>query len=85
MMNDVLDGLEQLRAAFISANLNPPSVILLDSQEEGMRFLSALGPTGASIDFFGPHKSGRAWVECRVMGIVVCWPRDKGLTPMGSA
>jgi hypothetical protein len=84
MMNDVLDGLEQLRAAFIRANLNPPSVILLDSQQEGMRFVSAIGRDLALIEFVGPHNEG-PWIECTVGGFVVRWLRDTRLAPMRSA
>lgn len=38
-MSDVLDGLAQVRATFMRANLKPPTVLLLESHEEGKRRL----------------------------------------------
>lgn len=39
-MSDILDGLAQVRVTFMRENLKPPTVMLLESHEEGMRFLS---------------------------------------------
>lgn len=90
-MSDVLDGLAQVRATFMRANLKPPTVILLESHEEGMRFLSEIRQTSAWVAVVGSPDLGRviemadgsAWMECKVMGIAVRWPANRVALPDG--
>lgn len=91
MESDVLDGLAQVRATFKRANLKPPTVMLLESREEGMRFLSAIRQTNNWTAVVGSPDLGRvvemadgsAWMECEVMGIAVRWPANRIARPDG--
>ena len=92
MMNDVLDGLAQVRIAFMRANLKPPTTMLLESHEEGIRFLSAIRQTNFWAATVGSPDLGRvvemadgsAWMECKVMDIAVRWPANRVAMPDGS-
>lgn len=83
-MSDIFDGLARIRIAFLSANLKPPTVILLESHEEGMRFLSSVRQQdqwmaiAGSPDLGGivEMADGSKWMECKVMGIAVRWPAN---------
>lgn len=91
-MDDILDGFSQVRATFMRAGLKPPTTMLLESHEEGMRFLSAIrqqvnwvavvggGELGKPIEM----ADGSVWMECQVMGIAVRWPSNRPATPDGS-
>lgn len=84
-MSDILDGLAQVRATFTREQLKPPTVMLLESHEEGMRFLSAIRQTSTWSAVVGSPDLGRvvemadgsAWTECKVMGIAVRWPANR--------
>ena len=84
-MPDIMDGLAQVRIAFMRANLKPPTVILLESHEEGMRFLSEIRQQGAWTAVVGSSDlghlvemaDGSAWMECKVMDIAVRWPANR--------
>lgn len=90
-MSDVLDGLMQVRATFMRANLKPPAVMLLESHEEGMRFLSNIRQSSHWIAVVGSPDLGRvvemadgsAWMECKVMNIAVRWPANRVARPDG--
>ena len=90
-MSDVLDGLAQVRATFMRAQLKPPTVMLLESHDEGMRFLSAIRQTDRWVAVVGSAELGRvvemadgsAWMECKVMDIAVRWPANRFATPDG--
>lgn len=90
-MSDVLDGLAQVRATFMLANLKPPTVMLLESHDDGMRFLSAIRQIGAWTAVVGSPDLGRvvemadgsAWMECKVMDIAVRWPANRVALPDG--
>jgi hypothetical protein len=90
-MSDILDGLAEVRAIFMRANLKPPTVMLLESHEEGMRFLSSIRQSGAWIAVPGSPDLGRvvemadgsAWMECTVMSIAVRWPANRIARPDG--
>ena len=90
-MSDILDGLAQVRITFMREQLKPPTVMLLESHEEGMRFLSAIRQTGAWTAVVGSADLGRlvemadgsAWMECKVMDIAVRWPANRIATPDG--
>ena len=92
MMADIFDSLARVRMAFLQANLEPPSVMLLQSHEEGMRFLSAVRQSGNWTAMVGSPDLGRvtemadgsAWMEVQVMGIKVRWPANRTATPDGS-
>ena len=92
MLNDVLDGLAQVRLTFMRANLKPPTTMLLESHEEGMRFLSAIRQTNSWVTTVGSPDLGRvvemadgsAWMECKVMDIAVRWPANRVAMPDGS-
>lgn len=90
-MSNVLDGLAQVREAFIRANLKAPTVMLLESHDEGMRFLSAVRQSGCWIMVVGSPDlgcviemaDGSAWMEIKVMDIAVRWPANRIATPDG--
>lgn len=90
-MSDVLNGLAQVRATFARANLKAPTVMLLESHDEGMRFLSEIRQSGHWIAVVGSLDLGRviemadgsAWMELKVMDIAVRWPANRIATPDG--
>ncbi len=91
-MNDILDGLAQIHLAFRRANLKSPTVILLESREEGIRFLSQINQKENWVAQVGSPDLGRfvemadgsEWMECTVMEISVRWPANKVAMPDGS-
>jgi hypothetical protein len=90
-MSDILDGLAQMHAAFMRENLKPPTVMLLESHEQGMRFLRNIRQSSAWTAVAGSPDLGRAvemadgsaWMECKVMGIAVRWPANRIAIPDG--
>lgn len=90
-MSDILDGLAQVRLSFMREDLKPPTVMLLESHEEGMRFLSNIRQSSHWTAVVGSPDLGRlvqmadgsAWMECKVMDIAVRWPANKIATPDG--
>ena len=84
-MTDILDGLARMRVAFLAANLKPPAVVLLDSHEEGTRFLSAIRQSNVWTAVVGSPDLGRPmemadgsiWMEIEVMGMKVRWPANR--------
>lgn len=84
-MSDILDGLAQVRLSFMREDLKPPTVMLLESHEEGMRFLSNIRQSSHWTAVVGSPDLGRlvqmadgsAWMECKVMDIAVRWPANK--------
>ena len=91
-MHDILDGLAQIRVTFLLANIKPPTVMLLESHEEGVRFLSEIRQSSQWFAVVGSPNLGRpvemadgsAWMECEVMGIKVRWPANRIATLDGS-
>lgn len=91
-MADILDGFAQVRLTFIRANLRPPSVLLLESHEEGVRFLSEIrqqrtwsavvgsGALGQPIEM----ADGAVWMEVEIMGMKVRWPATRYAARDGS-
>lgn len=90
-MSDFLDGLAEVRLAFMRANLKPPTVMLLESHEEGMRFLSEIRQSHCWAAVVGSPDLGRvvemadgsAWMECKVLNIAVRWPANRIAMPDG--
>ena len=86
-MNDVLDSLMQVRATFMRANLKPPTVMLLESHEEGMRFLNEISWVAVvgspDLTRVVEMADGSAWMECEVMNIAVRWPANRVARPDG--
>jgi hypothetical protein len=88
---DILDGLASIRHAFLRANLKVPTTILLESHDEGMRFLSAIRQKGNWFAEPGSPDLGKAitmsdgsvYMECTVMRIAVRWPANKLATRDG--
>lgn len=83
-MNNILDALYTVRAAFLRANLSPPDAIILASHEDGMRFLAAvkqgniiyhdsLSPYGKPIE----HPDGSVWMEVEAVGMKIRWPANR--------
>ena len=89
--SDLLDGLAQVRATFMQAGLKPPTVMLLESHEEGMRFLSKIlqthvwtaTPLSPDLGRAMEMADGSVWMECNVMGIAVRWPANRIAMPDG--
>lgn len=90
-MSDVLDGMAQVCATFMRAGLKPPTVMLLESHDEGMRFLSVIRQSSVWVAVVGSPDLGRvvemadgsAWMECKVMGVAVRWPANRIALPDG--
>lgn len=90
-MSDILDGLSQVRATFMREGLKPPTVMLLESHEEGMRFLGSIRQAREWAAVVGSPELGRvvemadgsAWMECKVMDIAVRWPANRVARPDG--
>lgn len=91
-MEDMLDGMVRINAAFQASNLKPPTTILLESHEEGMRFISAVRQTNQWVAVIGSPDlgwpvemaDGSVWMEVEVVGIKVRWPANRIATPDGS-
>lgn len=91
-MSDIFDGLAQVRIAFKREGLEPPSVMLLDSHEQGMLFLSAVRQTPHWQAVVGDPSLGRpvemadgsVWMEAQAMGFKIRWPANRVATPDGS-
>ena len=89
---DILDGLATIRHAFMRANLDPPTVILLGKHDDGMRFLSALRQQPNWFAIAGSPSLGRPiemadgsmWMEVEAMGIKVRWPANQYAMEDGS-
>jgi NAD(P)-dependent dehydrogenase (short-subunit alcohol dehydrogenase family) len=84
-------GLAQVRETFMRASLKPPTTLLLESHDEGMRFLSAIRQQDLWVAPAGSDRLGKpiemadgsVWMECQVMGIAVRWPANRIATPDG--
>jgi hypothetical protein len=91
-VSDILDGIAQLRLIFMREQLEPPTVILLKSNEEGHRFLSIMRQSYRWSAIVGSSDlgnvvemaDGSAWMEIKVMDIAVRWPANRIATPDGS-
>lgn len=89
---DILDVIATTCHAFKSANLKPPSVMLLASHEEGIDFLSAVRQEARWMAVVGDPSlghvvemaDGSVWMELKVMDIAIRWPANKVATPDGS-
>lgn len=89
---DILDGIAQIRHTFMAIGMQPPTTILLETHEEGMRFISAVRQTSQWVSVIGSSAIGRpvemadgsAWMEIEVMGIKVRWPANRTATRDGS-
>jgi len=90
-MSELLNVLAQVRATFTRANLKAPTVMLLESHDEGMRFMSEIRQSSFWIAVVGSPDFGRviemadgsAWMEIKVMDIAVRWPANRIATPDG--
>jgi hypothetical protein len=91
-MSDIFDGLARVRHTFLRENLKPPTVLLLESHEEGMRFLSNVRQSDKWFVVAGSPDlghvvemaDGSAYMQIEVMGIKVRWPANRFATPDGS-
>lgn len=89
---DMLDCFARVRTTFIAAGMEPPTVMLLKSHAEGMRFLTEVRQQENWVALVGSHELGKpiemadgsVWMECQVMGIAVRWPANQHATPDGS-
>jgi hypothetical protein len=89
---DIFDALAKTRHAFLQNNLKPPTVMLLGSHEEGMRFVSAVRQKDQFVFTAGSPDlghviemaDGSCWMEVKVMGIAIRWPANKLAMPDGS-
>ena len=82
---DILDAIATIRHAFMATNLEAPTVILLGSHDEGMRFLSAVRQEARWLAVVGDPSlghvvemaDGSAWMEVKVMDIAIRWPANR--------
>lgn len=72
MQTDILSGFVALRIAFQRQGLKVPVAIVLESAEEGMRFLSCMHDCGPSIRHYMDEDVVMTTVK--VMGVEVRWP-----------
>lgn len=90
-MGDIMDALATVRVAFERARLEPPTVLMLGSHDEGMRFLSALRQNVTWSAVVGSEQLGRPvemadgsmWMEMEVMEMKIRWPANWIATPDG--
>lgn len=91
-MKDIVDSIAQLRVSFLQENMNPPSVILLEKREDGMRLLSYLRDTSFWTATIGDPRLGQpiemydgsVYMELELMGMKVRWPANRYATRDGS-
>jgi hypothetical protein len=90
-VSDIFDGLARVRHTFLRENLKPPTVLLLGSHEEGMRFLSNIRQSDNWVAVAGSPDlghvmemaNGSAYMQLEVMGMKVRWPANRLATPDG--
>ena len=91
LLGDIMDALATVRVAFKRANLEPPTALILGSNDDGMRFLSAMRQTGDWVAVVGSGQlghpvemaDGSMWMELEAMGMKVRWPANRIATPDG--
>lgn len=89
---DFLDSIALLRVAFQREHLKPPTTILLESHDEGMRFLQSVRQTRHWVYVVGSPELGKPiemadgtiWMQVELMGIKVRWPANQKAMPDGS-
>ena len=89
-MNNILDALYAVRAAFLRANLSPPAAIILASREDGMRFLYAANHDNSIYIESRPpyakpveHPDGSVWMEVEAVGMKIRWPANRCVMETG--
>jgi len=81
---DILDAISQARHAFLAAGLEPPKIIVLQSHDDGMKFLSMMMQKQEWVYDLN-DKSGRygkpitdgndeTWMDLQVQGVTIRWP-----------
>lgn len=91
-MSDILDNLARVRTAFLACDMRPPTVLQLETHEEGVRFLRELRRQDAWTAVVGSGAlgsvvecaDGSAYMQVEVMGMKVRWPANRIATPDGS-
>lgn len=91
-MGDIFDAIAKARLAFMAADIKPPTVILLESHDEGIRFLNAVNqsciyPLNLGDSRLGKEikmADGSVWMGIEVMGIAIRWPANKYARKDGS-
>ena len=82
---DIMDSLALIRVSFLKNRLRPPTTLLLESHEEGMRFLSSIRQQALWTAIAGSGElgepvetaDGSVWMQVTVMGIHVRWPANR--------
>ena len=91
-MRDILDGLALAIEAFRGAGLDAPTVIMLGTHEDGMRFLSSVRQqdfwTACHNDMSLGKEirglDGSVYMQVQIMGLAVRWPANRFAMPDGS-
>ena len=90
--SDIIDAIAKFRVAFLRENMKPPSVILLDNHDDGMRLLSYLrdscnwaatvgsGLLGKPVEM----ADGSVYMEMELVGMKVRWPANHYATKDGT-
>jgi hypothetical protein len=86
-----MEALYAMRVAFKKCNLEPPAVIILKNQEEGMRLLMSIRQLGCwiydlSTNTAGTpveHPDGTVYMSIEVMGMNIRWPANRLATENG--
>ena len=83
-MSDIFDDILGIAHNFKRAGLRPPEAIILESHEEGMRFLAAVRQQDFMIytmpdDKVKPieHPDGSVWMEVSLYAMKVRWPANR--------
>lgn len=92
MADDVLDLLAYIARGFRTIGMEPPSVIMLKSGEEGRRFLTAMHQKQNWVAVVGSATlgtpiemaDGTVYMSMEVMGMQVRWPASRYAMPDGS-
>lgn len=91
-MKNIVDAIAEFRVAFIREDLKPPTVILLESHDEGMRLLSYLRDSSNWTATVGSRMLGKpvemadgsVYMEIDLMGMKVRWPANCYATKDGT-
>lgn len=82
-MTDIMEAIYKARMAFVEAGLEEPKIIVLQSHDDGMKFLSMMmqknqwvyDPENAAGRYGTPITDGHdeTWMDVKVQGLIIRW------------
>ena len=89
MSDDIVDAIARFRVAFLRENMKPPTTILLESHDEGMRLVHHLRQMDKFFYVIGDPDLGKpiemadgsVYMQVEIMGMKVRWPANKYALP----